>query len=437
MKFRYEYLIFPLYFAILFIASPKDATYYAGGDKALGLLYGMVTLNSDFANPVYTSLGWLVTRLPIHDGLAVNVFLSIIPSVISSIIVYMIVFKLTDRRFYATCASLALMSSWIFFVQTLKLESYPLMAMLISLSYLGIVKKNNYLSVLPMVVAMWTHFMIAMVVTICFIGYYKSFRSMWYVLLLSFIMYPIFHYLHKGGFYSYYTAGAWNAVFGGHSDTIVENVTRGLALTVGGIGIALYPIYKFFINAKLRHIVPLLVPLLIFSLFSSFLPEWQWQLFAGVMPLAAISAGIGMSYIAKKSIQYCVAGLLVLSIIPLPMIFQLDNNPTSARVMIEELDYIDPDSNYVVMWGGTYRDFGCFGSNFAVDYYNYFNGDRVRSLHIGHESSGFNVPESYSTYFDFMDKFMVMNPGVDIYYYRLSENSTLKCELISWKAMSH
>ena len=81
IKYKWLIVLLASYLAILIYCSPLDITQLAAGDKCFAHLYSAVTGERLYNAPLYTLMGWIVTRLPIQDGFALSLFLSIIPAV--------------------------------------------------------------------------------------------------------------------------------------------------------------------------------------------------------------------------------------------------------------------------------------------------------------------------------------------------------------------
>lgn len=83
--------------------------------------------------PLYTLLGWLVTRLPFSTPAWRMAWLSIIPHAIAIAVVYLLVYRFTRRHTASLAAALVLVGNYVFFLYSITPEVFALLDVFILL----------------------------------------------------------------------------------------------------------------------------------------------------------------------------------------------------------------------------------------------------------------------------------------------------------------
>jgi len=77
--------------------------------------------------PLYTFLGWLLTRMPVATPAFLVTVLSFIPHALTVSVIYLFVFRLTKNRFSALFSSLTLAGNYVFFHYSITPEVFALL----------------------------------------------------------------------------------------------------------------------------------------------------------------------------------------------------------------------------------------------------------------------------------------------------------------------
>lgn len=83
--------------------------------------------------PLYTSLGWLLTKLPVATVAWRVGLLSSIPHAITATFVYLVIFRITGKRIPAIFAAVSLLGNYLFFLYAVTPEVFALLDMFVVL----------------------------------------------------------------------------------------------------------------------------------------------------------------------------------------------------------------------------------------------------------------------------------------------------------------
>jgi hypothetical protein len=353
-KYWKEILFFSGYFILLLFASPLDVSQANLGDKSINFLYESISLDISYKNPLYVLLGWLVTRLPFRDSFSMIFFLSIIPAVLTNILVYIIVKKETGNNGDAFIGSLVLSSSSVYFMQAQKIEAYVLVAFFITLGLFLIYYKKFWLSsiVLGLSVLIHPYGIFGFFILASIFLRRKSFIVVGIVLLFYCTMKIITsdtlsYYLQiKNMFLMWNT---WSFFF---EKTAYIFLSLIMVFSVGMVPFFFFVIDKIRNRDVLRNHSQLIVYfnccLMIITVFTTtlFFPAPGLNLLAVIIPIFAIIAGMGVQYISYKKIVIlgcCI--VLVITITNFSIRFKDNiNGETYSRRLLNDLSVIDDNS---------------------------------------------------------------------------------------------
>ena len=460
-----ELCVFASYAAVLLYISPLDITQLNNGDKGFGLLYSAMFLERLHPSSLYTFLSFLVTHVGIPDGMALAIFLSIVPSIISNIFVYLTVKKITKSRFYAICGSLFFMSSWIFIAQAVKLETYMLVSMLFVIGYYVYLCGKSGWAMFWWGLSLLAHWIAAFPAIFGIIFYEIINKRLglikkWYVSVIVYAaIYLPWLFLLKvynpdlgdQPFWFLLMIG-WGA---GPMSEVVGNIPRFLTCIFSVIGFGIFPALLYFIK-DLKNSSVLLFAFLIpvFYALVTIADAVVMQLSICVA-FMAVAAGCGMQYVTEKWIKYSLVILSSLLFLASIFVWNIDTRPTSARDMINQLNNI-PDKSFVVeirSYNGVSDTYG--GSvAWTVDYYNRTHDKDIFTINAGYLGQSLwvrgrqkiadrgivfpsvddmitNNPKEVIS--KIMTALQKSNPDKDFYYYKVLDTHTMKMELAKWK----
>ena len=458
LRYKWLILLLVVYFAILVYCSPLDITQYAAGDKCFAHIYTAATGQRIYTDPIYTMLSVLFTRLPFSDGFSLSFFLSIIPSVICVALVYFAIKKQTDVKGAPLFGSIALASSWMFVSQAVKVEVYPILAMLLILGYLFAVCKKGTLAAITFGLALAGHWVDAIPIIFAMFIYSREFRRRFYISLIIWIgmycMWTIFP-TYRGGLFDTNLKSSMIILFnwygGGSFKSIIGNMSR-IPIVIFMIGFGWIPAFLYFVK-DYRKAAPIIFIVGILVMFIIVAPgDSAFQEIGTIIPFLAVASGLGFGYIISKGIRKIVVCGTCITLLLIPAFWHIDTNPTTARDMINQLNNI-PDNSIVAC----YRYPSQYSNSviWTVDYYNFEHNKHLHPV-IPWEliepskypkdindmiNLGLVIPsteEIYGNssitldYVKLMNALAACNPGVDIYYYKMIDIRSMRCELTLW-----
>lgn len=454
IKYKWLIVLLVAYFSILVYCSPLDITQLNSGDKCFAHLYSSVTGVRIYNAPLYTLLGWVVTRLPFSDGFSLSFFLSIIPSVICVALVYFAIKKQTDTKGAPLFGALSLAASWLFVSQAVKVEVYPALALLLILGYTFAVYKKGVLAAITFGFALSGHWVDAIPVVFAMFFYSREFRRRSYLTLIVFagvfIAWKFLPNYRNGIFEDTFLSSAIRLFEFWGSGTVYDfilNLSR-IPIIMFMIGFGWIPAILYFVKEykKAAPIIFIVGVLCLFILIS--LNDAGYQQIGTIIPFLAVAAGLGFKYLANVNFKRIVICGTLITLLLIPLCWNIDTNPTSARDMIDQLDDI-PDNSIVAC----YREPDAYANaiSWTVDYYNFENDKHlyplvVCSLWYANDSNikeitdmGILVPEIGNgsplmfNYPKTMDAIAALNPNISFYYYELVDDRSAGCDLKIWQ----
>ena len=340
-----EIAFFSGYFILLLIASPMDISQANLGDKSAGFLYQSISLDWSFKSPLYTLLGWLVTRLPVRDAFSMIFFLSIIPAVATNILVYTIVKKETGNSWNAFIGSLVLTGSSVYFLQAQKIEAYTLASFLIILGLFLIYCKKFWLSstVLGLGVLVHPYAIFGFVLLTSVFLRKKSFVAIGIVL----IAYCVMSLFKDSFFQQFFTVFSLPNTWSFFSERMLYLIASSISIfSVGVVSFIFFIIYD---NTRDIFFYFYLAIISVFIGVSVSAAPGA-NVLAIVMPIFAIIAGIGVKYISHKKIMIlCCCIVLIVTVANFSIRFKDNiNGETYSRRLLNDLSVTDDGSLVVI-----------------------------------------------------------------------------------------
>ena len=468
-RFWKEILLFGAFFGILLYCSPLDITQIGFGDKGFYYLYGAKYEVYTYPAPFYLTLGWLVTRAPWLDGFMMSFFLSALPALGTAILVHVIVREKTKNVLAAWVATLVLMTSWVFFIQAVKVESYCLIAFLTVLAYYLMTrpKPKNIWAQVAFGLAIASHWFDALPAWLALSVYRRQWK--WILVAPAVGAGIFFGWMYwfsgttgdsagVGGIFTHTEVLFRSILWGGNLKDVGERFTDVSSVIITSCWLAAVPAFIYFIKGEAREKVPIFficaIPLAILAVGKY---PAAYMHFAVAVPFLAIAAGFGVPYMSSMFLRRVVPVTLIAGLIAMPFVFgNLDTNPTQARKMINYLDDV-PDGSLIycdriMPDGRTDRISGAL-TEFCVRYHNEETGSNnipvppqyvmigyADSVEISYDDElrdqGVNLPchDSQAVYLWEDDwesniflgawRLKVLNPEKKIYIYRMEDVET-------------
>jgi hypothetical protein len=382
-KYYLEIALLCGYAIVLCVCSPMDITQMNLGDKSIGLVYEAISFDISGRSPLYSILGWIVTRLPMSDALAMSILLSILPSILSVIIVYKMIRMETNNRYYSIIGASVLMSSTIFFLQSQKIEPYCLAAFLFTLGFYFVLKKRYYVSVILFSLAIATHLSVVSLIFITFL-YYPHLRKMsWMILIIPAIMYGVI-FLSKPDelLYNFLIIDA-NMGFVSNWTILSERLWIVPASIIFTFSFGVIPIVYLLIRREdaMYTIFALYGCILLFVHIIVSVPGVN--LVALAVPILSVAAGVGMKYVKfDRMVLIGCCLMFFVSVIFFNIRFNDNvNNSTSARSLINNMMLLEDGSKILnkKYYNGVIFSDGYFVQD-AVEYCNYKMNKKIELI---------------------------------------------------------
>ncbi len=324
-----------------------------------------------YGSPLYILLGQLLNAFPGDLVVKMTIGLSVIPSAVTVMLVYLIVQRLTHNKAIAVASVLVLLGSAIFLSQSTVLEEYALATMLLTLGFWTYINDHRYWTALCWGLGVSIHVFVLGAVLFWLIiewrNYLKPFVLVTlpivtvlygFILLLMYLDTPR---LLAGGLnlyslqqYLFVTAGA---ILGQLS--VFEAPKRLLftaQLVMMSFGLALIPLTKS-VRKPIPKSTAVMLGVILWTLWFQItnLDSSAWTFITYASPFVAILVGLGLSRLSTAHLKYVVAGALVLVVVNGAALNA--NILTSARPLATS--YYDalqelPDKSIVLCNPGTY-----------------------------------------------------------------------------------
>jgi hypothetical protein len=295
-----------------------------------------------------TIISLAVINIPIgQEGWRLAWFLSAIPALISCILVFIIVKKLTDNRWSPWIASAALGCNNVFLAQSIIPEIYIFSLMMMLATYLAFIsKKEIWIASLAGLTAGTHPFVFIPVALMVFWGVKKRWWWIPVIISLGLYSYCVFRNPSYFSFAPYALELFWGD-FGNLalSQFLFRLRDTGILLCVG-FGLSLIPasLYLMDIGKSWRYWLFGLIPLFYWLTNNT---EVVYVHFLLIFPWIAISAGLGLDKIKMKPVLIFSVSLILLLI--MPFFYDIGNNldeDLSAQKFYDDLVMI-PDGSIV------------------------------------------------------------------------------------------
>jgi len=316
-------------------------------------------------------LGHLLNVFPGDLVVKMTLFLSVIPSVVTVMLVYLIVDKLTSNWRIAVTSSLVLLGSAVFLTQSTVLEEYALATAFLTLSFWFYLNDQKYLTALCWGFGVAIHvFVLGAVLFWLIIEWRKYLRPLVFITLpLVTVFYGFILLLMSldtprllaGGLnihsLNQYLTVTTGAILGQLS--IFEAPKRLLLtgqLVMMSFGLALIPLVRTFRKPITRAVAVILgIILWTFWYQVTNIDSAAWTFITYASPFIAVLVGVGLSKMSKFHLRYVVVGAFVLVVANGAFLNanQLTNERPLATDYYESLQEL-PEGSVVLVNPGSY-----------------------------------------------------------------------------------
>jgi len=324
-----------------------------------------------YGSPLYILLGQLLNLFPGDLVIKMTILLSVIPSAITLMLVYLIVMKLTNKQSIAATSTVVLLGSTIFLTQSTILEEYALTTMLLTLSFWTYINSRRYLTALCWGLAVAVHVFVLGAIFFWLIvewrRYVKPLVAVTLPLIVVFygfillLMYLETPRLIAGGLNVYslkqYLTVTAGAILGQLS--IFEAPKRLLLtsqLMLMSFGLALLPVANS-IKKPIGKPIAVMLGIILWTFWYQItnIDVAAWTFITYASPYIAVLVGIGLSRMKIFHLKVVVTGALILVVVN--GIFlnanKLTNEKPLATEYYEALQEL-PDGSIVLASSGSH-----------------------------------------------------------------------------------
>ncbi len=314
----------------------KDYTWiFASGDSGDWLAAAnMWLVVQPYGSPLYILLARAISFLPFSLPAAMTILLSVIPSVITVVFVYLITVKISGKKLLGITASVVLLGSAVFLSQSTVVEEYALAVMFVVLAYWFYLKDKKVLTALMLGLGTAVHIVPLAIAGLWMLLHIKQI-STWIKPLLVFVASGILPY----GLTLYLLAGAGYPFLGGYGLSLAafksyisttgvfgsltifqfpDRLVDFIAIILTSFGIAIIPAIAFFKKRPWEMWQKLIFVVIFFSLwyYLTCLDPTSWTFVSYASPFIAITAALGIAKLNKPRLtQMVIVGAIALMLL--------------------------------------------------------------------------------------------------------------------------
>ncbi len=324
-----------------------------------------------YGSPLYILLGHFLNLFPGDLVIKMTIVLSVLPSAITVMLVYLIVKRLTNRQSIASASAAVLLGSAVFLTQSTILEEYALATMLLTLSFWTYINSRRYWTALCWGLAVAVHVFVLGAILFWLIIEWRTYTKPLLVItapiiaaFYGFILLLMFQdtpRLLGGGLNVYslkqYLTVTTGAILGQLS--IFEAPKRLLLtsqLVLMSFGLALVPLVKS-VKKPISKPIAVALGIILWTFWYQItnIDPSAWTFITYASPFIAVLAGVGLLRLGKFHLRLVCAGALVL--ILANSAFLNANNLTNDRPLAT--DYYEalqelPDGSIVLTNPGSH-----------------------------------------------------------------------------------
>ena len=324
-----------------------------------------------YGSPLYIMLGHFLNAFPGDLAIKMTIALSVIPSAVTVLLVYLITYKLTSSRSIALVAPCVLLGSAVFLTQSTVLEEYALATMFLTLGFWCYLGKRTYLTAISWglgasihvfvlgatlfwLLVEWRRYLkpFLLATTPIVAGFYG------FILLLMYLDTPR---LFAGGL-SYFSLQQYLTTTAGAilGQLSIFEAPKRLLLTIQillmSFGLAVIPFAKG-VSKPITRSTLVMIGIVMWTLWYQVtsLDPAAWTFITYASPFIAIIVGVGLARLSASHANYIIAGALALIIVNASLLNAdlLTREKPLARTYAEALWEL-PDSSIVLTSAGSY-----------------------------------------------------------------------------------
>jgi hypothetical protein len=314
----------------------KDYTWiFASGDSGDWLAAAnMWLVVQPYGSPLYILLARAISFLPFSLPAAMTILLSVIPSVITVVFVYLITVKISGKKILGITASVVLLGSAVFLSQSTILEEYALAVMFVTLAYWFYIKDKKVLTALMLGLGTAIHIVPLAIAGLWMLLHLKQIKS-WIKPIIVYIISGILPYL----FILWLLAGNGFPFFGGYGLSLSslssylsssgvfgtlsifkfpDRIVDFTAIMLMSFGLAIVPAVAFFKKRPWEMWQKLIFIVIFFSLwyYLTCLDPTAWTFVSYASPFIAITAALGIAKLNKFGLtQLVIVGAIALMLV--------------------------------------------------------------------------------------------------------------------------
>ena len=314
----------------------KDYTWiFASGDSGDWLAAAnMWLVVQPYGSPLYILLARAISFLPFSLPAAMTILLSVIPSVITVVFVYLITVKISGKKILGITASVVLLGSAVFLSQSTILEEYALAVMFVTLAYWFYLKDKKVLTALMLGLGTAVHIVPLAIAGLWMLLHLKQLKS-WIKPIIVYIISGILPYL----FILWLLAGNGFPFFGGYGLSLSslssylsgsgvfgtlsifkfpDRIVDFTAIMLMSFGLAIVPAVAFFKKRPWEMWQKLIFIVIFFSLwyYLTCLDPTAWTFISYASPFIAITAALGIAKLNKFGLtQLVIVGAIALMLV--------------------------------------------------------------------------------------------------------------------------
>jgi hypothetical protein len=418
---RYDYLIIGVIaFIYYFVLSAKNFTwFFASGDSGDWLASSIIWMNSQpYGSPLYVLLGHLLnlyvpqSELPV----AMTVLLSVLPASITVSATYLIAKKITGNLKYAFVSVLVLLGAAIFLSQSTILEEYAIATMFVTLALYFYTTGRKKLTVLMLGLGTAIHIIVGLIAFIWFAAHIREWKQWWRTYwifivsgILPYALVLVLMYLPTPKFIAGYLS--WESInsYLGSTGTIgsiswyefLIRIPYFIGIMCVSVGLAIVPFIKAWQN-RIGEPLRLMVLTIIFTIWLYVTDQdpstWTFMTFS--LPMIAIMAGYGLTFMSKKHykiVAYGAVALIFVNSILLNANILSTNNPLATE--FEKAEKALPDGSGIIT---------CSGGSYGLGtMYVYAQGKDIFPLFLSGNnmaSTDYKTDARYTAYVEWLNK---------------------------------
>jgi len=321
--------VFASSFVYYGLLSAREYTWvFASGDSGDWLASAnMWFVPQAFGSPLYIALAKIPGALPFNLPITMALVLSAIPAAVTVMLVYLIVWQLTNRALLAITSAVVLLGCGVFLTQATIVEEYCLSVMFVVAAFYFYINDRKYMTALFLGLGTAVHIVVLPIAVLWFFVSYREWRG-WIKAMPIYIVAGILPYglivwlmasdaprLYAGGL----SWGAVNNYLGGTEVvgtlSLTETPMRLLALVcilLFSLGIAWLSIMRGFRLAD-KRIALVVLPTVAFPMwyYITCLHPSTWTYLAWAMPFLAVMAGFGLLWERRLIVNVVLAGAIL------------------------------------------------------------------------------------------------------------------------------